>query len=44
MADDPRLAVLGQYTPEGYLTPGYGDHYLFLVGRDDHVPLSISSA
>jgi hypothetical protein len=33
--DDPRLALLGQYTPEGYLTPGYGDHYLFMVGRDD---------
>jgi hypothetical protein len=35
MADDPRLAVLGQFTPEGVLTPGYGQHYLFLVGRDD---------
>jgi hypothetical protein len=35
MMDDPRLAVLGQWTPEGQLTPGYGDHYLFLVGRDD---------
>jgi hypothetical protein len=33
--DDPRLAALGQFTPEGSLTPGYGDHYLFLVGRDD---------
>lgn len=33
--DDPRLAVLGQFTPEGKLTPGYGDHYLFFVGRDD---------
>jgi hypothetical protein len=33
--DDPRLAPLGQYTPEGTLTPGYGDHYLFFVGRDD---------
>lgn len=33
--DDPRLAFLGQFTPEGVLTPGYGDHYLFLVGRDD---------
>jgi hypothetical protein len=33
--DDPRLAVLGQFTPEGFLTPGYGDHYLFMVGRDD---------
>lgn len=35
MNDDSRLAVLGQFTPEGKLTPGYGDHYLFLVGRDD---------
>lgn len=35
MTDDPRLQVLGQYTPEGKLTPGYGDHYIFLVGRDD---------
>ena len=33
--DDPRLACFGQYTPEGTLTPGYGDHYLFFVGRDD---------
>lgn len=33
--DDPRLAVLGQFTPEGFLMPGYGDHYLFFVGRDD---------
>lgn len=35
MTDDPRLAILGQYTPEGKLTPGYGQHYLFFVGRDD---------
>lgn len=35
MADDPRLAALGRFTPEGTLTPGYGDHYLFFVGRDD---------
>jgi hypothetical protein len=35
MSDDARLADLGQFTPEGTLTPGYGDHYLFLVGRDD---------
>jgi hypothetical protein len=35
MTDDLRLAALGLFTPEGYLTPGYGDHYLFLVGRDD---------
>lgn len=33
--DDTRLARFGQFTPEGVLTPGYGDHYLFLVGRDD---------
>jgi hypothetical protein len=33
--DDARLADLGQFTPEGKLTPGYGDHYLFMVGRDD---------
>lgn len=33
--DDPRLAELGQFTPEGKLTPGYGDRYLFFVGRDD---------
>lgn len=35
MSDDPRLAPLGQFTREGALTPGYGDHYLFFVGRDD---------
>jgi hypothetical protein len=35
MSDDVRLAALGQFTPEEALTPGYGDHYLFLVGRDD---------
>jgi hypothetical protein len=35
MADDPRLASLGLFTPEGYLTPGYHDHYLFFAGRDD---------
>lgn len=33
--DDQRLAELGQFTPEGKLTPGYGDSYIFLVGRDD---------
>jgi len=33
--DDPRLARFGRYTSEGVLTLGYGDHYLFLVGRDD---------
>jgi hypothetical protein len=35
MLDDPRLAPLGRFTPEGQLTPGYGDHHLFFVGRDD---------
>jgi hypothetical protein len=33
--DDPRLAAFGKYTPEQSLTSGYGDHYLFFVGRDD---------
>ena len=33
--DDPRLASFGKFTPEGSLTPGYHDHYLFMVGRDD---------
>lgn len=33
--DDPSLAPFGQYTPEGTLTPGYGNSYLFFVGRDD---------
>ncbi len=35
MIDDPRLADLGQFTPSGMLTPGYGQHYLFFVGHDD---------
>jgi hypothetical protein len=35
MTDDSRLAAFGQFTPEGQLTPGYGDHYLFFAGRDD---------
>jgi hypothetical protein len=33
--DAPQLAQFGQFTPEGVLSPGYGDHYLFFVGRDD---------
>jgi hypothetical protein len=33
--DDPRIAELGKFTLSGTLTPGYGDHYLFFVGRDD---------
>ena len=35
MQDNVALQVLGRFTPEGKLTPGYGDHYIFLVGRDD---------
>ena len=35
IVDDPRLLQLAQYTPEQELTHGYGDHYLFFVGRDD---------
>ena len=33
--DNSRLAILGQFTPEGVLSEGYNDHYLFFVGRDD---------
>lgn len=35
MTDDPRLAPLGQFTPEGTLCPGYGESWCFYVGRDD---------
>lgn len=35
MTDDSNLAVFGKYTPEGKLTAGYGNSYLFFVGRDD---------
>src|ERR1700752_1531299 len=35
MTDNSKLAVFGKYPPEGILTPGYGDHYLFFAGRDD---------
>lgn len=35
MTDDPRIARFGVHTPEGFLTPGYGDHYAFFSGRDD---------
>ncbi len=35
MTDDSRLAELARFTPEGKLTAGYGDSYLFFVGRDD---------
>jgi len=33
--EDIKLQELAQFTPEGKLTPGYGDGYLFYVGRDD---------
>jgi hypothetical protein len=33
--DDPRILALAPYVYGGVLTPGFGDHYLFLVGRDD---------
>jgi hypothetical protein len=33
--DDPLLQQLAIYTPEQTLNPGYGNHYLFFVGRDD---------
>jgi hypothetical protein len=32
--DDLRIASLAQFTPAG-LTPGYGQSYLFFVGKDD---------
>ncbi len=35
MTDDPTLLAFGKYTPEGKLTPGFGNSYLFFVGRDD---------
>lgn len=35
MTDDLTLAQFGKYTPEGKLTPGYGNSYLFFVGRDN---------
>jgi hypothetical protein len=35
MTDDPRIDELSTFTCEGTLTPGYGDSYLFFVGRDD---------
>ena len=34
MSDDVRIEVLAQFTPAG-LTPGYGQSYLFFVGKDD---------
>jgi hypothetical protein len=46
MTDDPRLAELGKFTPEGKLTPGYGEQYLFFAGRDDlhNILLTLISA
>ena len=35
MSDDPKLQQLAVFTPEQQLNPGYGNHYLFFVGRDD---------
>lgn len=35
MSDDPKLQQLAIFTPEQELNPGYGNHYLFFVGRDD---------
>lgn len=35
MTDDPKLQQLAIFTPEQELNPGYGNHYLFFVGRDD---------
>jgi hypothetical protein len=35
MIDDPKLQQLAVFTPEQQLNPGYGNHYLFFVGRDD---------
>ena len=32
--DDSRIEALAQFTPAG-LTPGYGQSYLFFVGKDD---------
>lgn len=35
MQDNIKLEPLGQFTVQGKLTPGYGDHYIFLIGQDD---------
>jgi hypothetical protein len=35
MTDHPSLQQFAVFTPEQKLTPGYGDTYLFFVGRDD---------
>lgn len=33
--DNPKLQPLAQFTVTKTLTPGYGDSYIFFVGRDD---------
>lgn len=33
--DNPKLQPLARFTPSQTLVSGYGDHYLFFVGRDD---------
>lgn len=35
MSDNSALQVFAKYTPEQQLQAGYGDSYLFFVGRDD---------
>lgn len=35
MTDDPILTQFAKFTPEQVLNPGYGQGYLFFVGRDD---------
>jgi hypothetical protein len=35
MSDDPILRQFDAFTPEQVLNPGYGQSYLFFVGRDD---------
>jgi hypothetical protein len=35
VVDDPTLLAFGEFTPEGNLTPGFGNSYLFFVGRDN---------
>lgn len=35
MSDDRRLKPLGQFTAEGRLIGGYGQHYIFFAGQDD---------
>lgn len=33
--DDPRILALAPFVYGGVMSPGFGDHYLFFVGRDD---------